>query len=178
MIIINLIPQTLKSEIKLQNTNSSLRFLLILLFLVVFVYSSIFVGAYLIMKNIFVNLNDETISIAKDTENYITQSETINKDINFISKIQKDYVSWYMFFVQMSKTIKPEIKIKVLSIDKEKNLLSIQGFAETREELLAFEQSLRELNFMDDIKLSRDYLLEKENINFNIEGKFVKYEFK
>ena len=177
MIRINIIPDNIKNEIKI-----NFIYLLIKKFLyILIIVFSIFAMILLISENILITtlakeINSSSLeftSIANTSQNKV---DDINNKLLLLENIQKDFMRWSVFFDYLSKKIPKNIKISHLSISNDGLDISFSGISPTRETLLSFKEMLENSKIFENIDFPVQNLLQKENINFEIKAKLKLYE--
>lgn len=177
MINLNIIPRDLKKEIKLKILYLSLKNYLLIIFIIICFYSIVLLLSTLFLQYEFTRTINESNLITQNTENYGTKVKNINNEINYINKIQNENADILALLVNISNITRADIKIKQIKFDKINKALTINGFAGSRDNLIAFKNSLESTTFLSDINFPLKNLLEKNNIDFEITAKFKSYEF-
>jgi len=178
MLNLNIIPEEIKKTIKLINFYKSYKRILLILFLLITIYAIVFLFGKLILQNHFVETVSRTTILTKTTENYSKNVREINSQINFIGNIQEDFISWSYLVDFIAKNTPDGIDFKQIRFDKNKNTLFLQGIAASRDNLLALKKILENKpDFFSDISFPIKNILEKNNINFEINVSVTSYEF-
>ncbi len=168
---INLIPRAKKEAIA---KNKKLKLVIKLEIIISLALVSFFMVLmsfqYISNLNLNVYLNEQ-----KKNEN-LTQYSKINQyDINFkqanlkienVIAIEKQQLYWSKMFTQLSTIIFPGITIDNLSTEDFK--VTMQGEADTRDELIIFKDKLDKNSCFFDVSLPLSNLVNKNNINFKI----------
>lgn len=177
MINLNIISPEQKKEIKLNAIYDSIRAILVILLLILVFYSAAFIIIKKVMESYYEDTLYESSLTNKSTEDYNSTSRVINEKINEIAEIQKDYFKFTDFINFISKNIDDSIQINKLMINRDTNQILISGFAPNRDSLLALKEMIESLDNFSEFNLPMKTLLEKENINFEINTKIESYEF-
>lgn len=178
MLNLNIIPEKIKKTIKLINFYKSYKRILLILFLIAIVYAIIFLFGKLILQNHFIETVSRTTILTKTTENYSKNVREINNQINFIGNIQENFISWSYLIDFIAKNTPDGISFKQIKFNKDKNSLFIQGKAANRDNLLALKKTLENKpDFFSNINFPIKNILEKNNINFEINIGINSYEF-
>jgi hypothetical protein len=178
MLKLNIIPQSTKNEIKLNNIYFSLKNLLYILVVIIIFYAIIFLIGGLLLQIQFVKTVSETTIISQNKENASLSVIDLNNQINSISSMQGDSVRWTGLFKFISDNTKNDIKYNQINISKNNNTLYLHGLAGTRDGLMNLKAALEKSNYFSSIDFPIQNLLEKNNINFEITCKFASYDFK
>lgn len=178
MIKLNIISPKLKNEIKFKFFYHTLRGIFYILLISILTHTTLLVTAKYILRAHSNETNNRNILATSQTEDYDKKVKDINSQVDYIGAIQNDTVTWSKFIEILSKNINSGIYVSQVSVNQKSEAFSITGFAETRENLLTFKESLEELGYFDTISIPIDILLQKENISFSINTRFTSYEFK
>ena len=131
-----------------------------------------------ILSLYYIETIQNSTSITKKGENYEQQVQLINNQIKTAEEIQKDKIDWSYLLIFLSDNAPSGISIKNLSINSEKNNITILGNAIKRENLLAYADILKNNDIFSNVSFPIQNILEKENINFTITAKINNYGFK
>jgi len=178
MINLNIISQKLKKEINTKTIYLSYKNLLAIIFITLAFYTSACLVCLLVLQIHFVETVKDTTLITRGSENYSAQVRQLNSAITNIESIQSEYTSWSYLLEFLHHLSVENINISSISVNKEKEEISLRGIAATRDSLLQLKEKLEESNYFKEINLPIKNLLEKENISFDINSSFKTYEFK
>lgn len=177
MLTLNIIPPELKKQIHLKNIYKKIvNYFFFLLFTIIF-YGIVLFLVVFVLKTEYKNTANNANLTTKDAANYVLQAKDINIQIDQIEEIQNEIVNWSDFIIKLINYTNNGIQIKSISLSKKNESLIITGFSDTRDNLLLFKQTLTDADFLENINLPIENLLEKDNINFNITAKITSYEF-
>lgn len=178
MLKLNIISNSLKKELNLGLIYNSLKKFLLTSAALLLLYAIILlVGKYILQINFIDTVNQSTL-VTKNVKNYNNQINTINEQMDSISQIQKNNIEWSRLISYLSQNLNQGIKLNQLKFDAASANMQISGQAETREDLLDFKKSLSKNENFGEINFPIKNLLEKNNINFDINVKIINYEFK
>lgn len=168
---INLLPKERKNNLKWKKFNlfllkNGLIFVLATVVFLVFLISNLFI------LNIYKKINQDEIK--KE------ESSGLNKTINEAKKeIDEKHMeteeflkvfskgdSYWVYLDEINQSLPEEVYFKELNLDKEN--LEIKGWSETRNDLLKFEESLKQKEIFKEIEMPISNLTSQENINFEI----------
>lgn len=176
MIKLNLIPSVKKEEIKkAYYVRLVLKwgFELLLIFVV---FAGMLISINYILK---ITLNSNAQSALeknndqyKEIRKYDQEIQGINSQINEIEKIQKGQVHWFKFFERINGQFSDKIEIKKIITSNYAVLLS--GRANNRDNLIQFKDNLEKESCFSEINLPLSNLVEKENVEFQIDFKIKK----
>lgn len=177
MILLNIIPEKLKREIRLYDIYKSTKKLLFVSLIMIIIYIITLLVFKLILQLHFIETVNQTTIITKNTENYTKKVREINQQINSIETIQRESVQWSNLLEFIKSDEENGVEINQIQIDKNNSSIALKGKAKTRDVLLNFKSTLEEKKFFSDINFPIKNLLLKTDIDFEINAKFKSYEF-
>ena len=178
MLTLNIIPKSLKDEIKLQITYLKLKNLLAFLLFLALIYSTAFVALSFVLEMHSINLVHRTNIATRSNDDFSKQVRSINSDVGIVESIQSGYTEWSYMMENLMKTIPRDISISQFTANKNTNLVTINGLARTRDSLLDLKELLEASPNYENVEFPIKNLLQKENINFTITAQLASYEFK
>jgi len=178
MINLNIISQELKKEINTKTIYLSYKNLLAIIFITLVLYTSGYLICLLVLQIHFMETVKDTTLITRGSENYTAQVKQLNSAITSVENIQSEYINWSYLLEFLHQLSDQDINISNINVNKEKEVISLNGMAATRDSLLQLKKKLEESNYFTEINLPIKNLLEKENISFDINTSFKTYEFK
>ena len=172
MITINIIPDKIKKEIKINFIYSLLKQNLYILIIILSVFGIIL----LISENILIStltkeMNGSSLDFKNATNSSQNKVNDINNNLLLLNNIQEDFIRWSVFFDYLSKNIPKNITLSKLNITNDGSEISFSGNAPTREALLSFKEMLEDSKTFIDVNFPIQNLLQKENISFEIKAK-------
>ena len=131
--------------------------------------------AFLIL--IWQAVNEQSQVLAKQTGNsannsafYGGQIIEINKKIDAVSKAGESFGALTPKFHELMTQLPTDIKLKNLSMGTDEPVsLALSGTAKTRDALIAYAESLKSISWVENVRLPKSLLLQKDNIDFNLE---------
>lgn len=72
--------------------------------------------------------------------------------------------------MEIINTLPPDIKLSGFSINRESNTVIISGTAATRDAMLEYQKVVGTIEWIKGVTIPKSQLLQKENINFEIQG--------
>lgn len=93
---------------------------------------------------------------------------SFNTEVDQLSKIDQSLFSVPEVLDQIYASFDETISVKGVNFDDTELNVEITGVAETREDLLALEQKLKELEFVDEVLAPLSNYDEKEDVSFSI----------
>ncbi|MBU0722273.1 hypothetical protein KKA93_02345 [Patescibacteria group bacterium] len=171
MLTLNLISEELKKEIKLRRFYLFIKKIYLTLIIITIVAAIILLAAKTILQTKFNDIVGQTTLVTKNNQNYNIKIIDINNRINFIEKVQKDFIPWSNLLKTVANITSNDIGLNYLQINSVEQTIKIKGKAGMRESLLDFKQKMEATTIFKDIDLPIKNILEKENINFEISAK-------
>jgi len=178
MITLNLISQDLKKKIKLNHIHIFLKKIDFILLISVILISITFLTTKLLLERRFVRVVEETTLINRSSQTYNNKVREINKKISIVSQVQNNFIYWSNLFKEIDKDLENNITLSYINADSTSGTIKIKGQAKTRDGLLAFRDALTNSKFFKDIVFPMSNILEKENIEFEINAKISLTELK
>ncbi|MFH0857291.1 MAG: PilN domain-containing protein [Candidatus Magasanikbacteria bacterium] len=132
------------------------------------IISIILLGGEIILQEHFNVLAQQT---AQTTSRYSVANkhfQEINTILENTEKIQKEYYPWTETLNSLASALPDGVTLDNISLDRGQKKIVFSGLANTRENLLLFEQNLNTLPFMNEIKVPLTQLTQKELVPFNL----------
>jgi Tfp pilus assembly protein PilN len=168
---LNLIPPYRKEEIAAIKFRRFFLLQLSFVLLVIFIFALI-----LLIFNEILKIEDDSISYSnlpvdkirdlESLERYDEQFKNANSEIVFLNNIKKENFYWSSLFMELNNTVPESIEIK--NVYTKKNQIFISGIADSRDNLVFFEDNLKKNKCFDEINLPLSNFASKENIDFQI----------
>lgn len=171
MLTLNLISEELKKEIKLRHLYSFIKKINLTLIIITIAIAIILLSAKTILQIKFNDTVDQTTLVTKNNQGYNLKIRDINNKINFIEKIQNDFIPWSNLLEIVADITSNDIDLNYLKINFEEQTIKIKGRAGLRSSLLDFKQKMETTTVFKNIDFPIKNILEKENINFEISAK-------
>jgi len=133
----------------------------------IFLLSVIWFSLFIELKSL-----DASLSIAKQSsqgQDLKAQQglvEELNAQIERISRFQKTHKTYSAILISLANMLPSDVKIIGLTINKQ-NKMSINGFAQRREGVLALQKSLKNSAIFTDVSGPLSNLTKQTNINFS-----------
>ena len=178
MINLNIISQELKKEINTKAIYLSYKNLLAIIFIFLIFYTTTFLICLLVLHIHFIDTVKNTTLITRGGENYSSIVRQLNSNINNVADIQSEFISWSYLLEFLHQQSDQNISIDSISVNREKEEITLRGVAATRDSLLLLKKNLEDSNYFAEINLPIKNLLEKTNISFDINSTFKTYEFR
>ena len=171
MLTLNLISEELKKEIKLRHLYLFIKKINLSLIIITIVIVIILLVAKTILQIKFNDIVDQTTLVTKNNQGYNNKIKNINSKIDFVEKIQNNFIPWSNLLKTIANITSKDIGLYYLKINFEEQTIKIKGKAGLRESLLDFKQKMEATAIFENIDFPIKNILEKENINFEINAK-------
>ncbi|MFH1583010.1 MAG: hypothetical protein ABIB72_01680, partial [Candidatus Falkowbacteria bacterium] len=171
MLTLNLISEELKKEIKLRHLYLFIKKINLTLIIITIVVAIILLAAKTILQVKFNNIVDQTTLVTKNNQGYNTKVRDINSRLDFVEKIQNGFIPWSNLLKTVAEITSSDIGLNYLKINFAEQTIKIRGKAGLRESLLDFKQKMEAMAIFENIDFPIKNILEKENINFEINAK-------
>ena len=173
---LNLLPPTKKKALRAGLVLAYVQSLTIVLFLFVILVSATIFSVRLMMKSDVDGLTEQARAASSDEATEIlTSIKQVNDFLDKTEGLRLNFVPWADVLEQITPLVPRHTRLDKITIDGGGKIV-ITGLAETREEALALKQSLEEQPYITDLVSPLTNLLQKYNVDFNFEMKYVPEE--
>jgi Tfp pilus assembly protein PilN len=172
MLKLNLLPPLEKKRLELTEL-SRLTALLAVWFLVFLVVFVLLLTTTFFSLSILLNEQKKLIEIRQSdpkTQHLLEIEEKIERTNQIIRQIclkQKEIILWTPPLEEISKITPSGIYLTNFSYQAAKNQITLNGWANYRENLLRFQKSLEESSFFEEVKAPLANLVKQKDINFS-----------
>lgn len=171
MLTLNLVSSGQKREIKLRHIYSLVKAVNLTLIIITIAIAIILLVAKIILQSKFNDIVNQTTLVTKTNQGYNNNVREINSKLNFIKKIQDEYIPWSNLIQALSEITPADTNFYYLKIDSVGQTISIKGKSGLRSSLLEFKEKMEALAYFKDIEFPIKNILEKENIDFEINAR-------
>jgi hypothetical protein len=171
MLTLNLISGELKKEIKLRHLYLFIKKINLALIIITILIAITLLAAKTILQINFNNIVEQTTLVTKNNQGYNNKIRDINSRIDFVEKIQNGFIPSSNLLETIADITSKDIGLYYLKINFEEQTIKIKGKAGLRESLLDFKQKMEATNIFNNIDFPIKNILEKENIDFEINAK-------
>jgi len=172
MLKLNLLPPKDKRRLELIDFSYLLIFFSFRLAIIFIIFILILITTYFSLL-ILVNAQDDLIKVRQNNERTQLQMEIegkikqTNKEAKQVYVKQNELIVWTPILEKLSKITPQGIYLNNFSYLSINNKINLIGFAENRDRLLAFENSLKEIPYFKEVSAPLSNLIKQTNINFN-----------
>lgn len=171
MLTLNLISDELKKEIKLRHLYLLIKKINLTLIIITIAAAIVLLSAKTILQTQFNNIVNQTTLITKNSQGYNNKIKIINSKLDFVETIQNNFIPWSNLLKTVADITTGDIGLSYLKINLEEQTIKIKGRAGQRDSLLDFKQKMEASTIFREIDFPLKNILEKENINFEINAK-------
>lgn len=168
MISLNLIPQNKIEEIKIKRIYLIIKKLIILFLLFSTIVALSLIASRYILEQKINQLITENISSLKASQDINQRISFINQRTAKIKSIQNNFIDWHPYLIELSLITPESIKFQSLSLNRINQKLTLNGLAETRQDLLELEKNIDQSKFFYNVNLPLRNLLNQRDIQFNL----------
>lgn len=167
---LNLVPEKIKKEIKIKLLGDIILDCLFIFSVASVALAIVFKVSWMITDETLSNL-DPSDSVSSSIRGYEEEIKEINRKTSELSEIQKDFIPWTCLIKKTGEAADGLVVFDLFNIERENGNVLIEGWAESRDDLLAFKDNLKKIEDFSAVSLPIENLLKKEEINFKITAK-------
>ena len=171
MLTLNLVSAEQKKEIKLRHLYGFIKKISLTLVVIAIIIAIILLVAKIVLQLKFNNIVEQTTLVTKNNQGYNSKVREINGKLGFIAKIQDEYIPWSNLIKKLAAITPADINFSYLKLDAQDKTISLKGKAKFRDSLLDFKDEMAANPVFQDIGFPIKNILEKENIDFEINAK-------
>jgi len=172
MLVLNLISEEFRKKIRLKHFYQITKKINYILIIFAIFVAVILLSAMIILQNNFIETVNQTTLITKNNQAHNKKIMEINSKLKLISTIQDDFVVWSKIIEDLSIIIPANVSMDLVKIDLINKSVKLRGVAKQRSGLLELKNNLEKSGSYINIEFPIKNLLEKENIDFEINTKF------
>lgn len=171
MLTLNLVSSGQKKEIKLRHIYGFIKTVNLTLIIITITIAIILLVAKIILQSKFYDIVNETTLVTKTNQGYNNNVRDINNKLNFIEKIQAEFIPWSNLMEKLAEMTPADINFYYVKLDSTDQTIKIKGRAGLRSSLLNFKDRMETAGYFKEIEFPIKNILEKENIDFEINAK-------
>lgn len=165
---INLLSPQQRQEIHLKRIYIAIKEMTMLFLLFSVIIAILLLASKYYLENQLADLIKRNATQIKQNQEINAAVIEINDKIKTVEKIQKDFTPWSQYIYQITSLTPDEIRFIHININKDNNIINIQGVSKTRDTLLEFKKRLEESNYFYSVELPLSDLLSKTENRFNL----------
>src|SRR3989338_9341333 len=162
MLTLNLISSGQKKEIKLRHIYDVIKTVNFILIIIIIVIAIILLIAKVILQSKFTEVVNQTTLVTKTNQGYNNNVREINSKLNFIEKIQTEFIPWSDLLKKLAEITPTDINLYYVKLDSLEQIIKIKGRAELRDSLLNFKDKMETAGYFEEIDFPIKNILEKE----------------
>jgi len=179
MIKLNLLPPKEKKEIELADFNYLIVSFGVYLLFILIIFSLLLASTYFCLV-IFLKTQSLLIEDKKgnkENQSLVETEENIkqaNQQINKVFIKERDLIVWTPIIEELAQIVPNGIYLNSFSSQTDTNRINISGWANKRDTLLLFQESLEKSPYFVEIKSPLSNLIKQEDIDFSFSFSPVK----
>lgn len=175
-ITLNLLPPVKKEALRLGLVLAYAQTMVFLFFIVTVFAAVALVYVKIMVSDIGRDLERQSASLGGEETAAVTSDiKQINDFLNDVDKLEKQFEPWSVFFERLTPLIPPGTQLTRIRID-ESGRIFLSGVAPTRNDALELLRRLKEAPFVTDVVSPLSNILQKQQVNFDFEMKYVRPE--
>ena len=171
MLTLNLISVEQKKEIRLRHIYGFIKKINLTLIIIAILIAIILLSAKIILQIKFNNVVEQTTLVTANNQGYNNKVKEINSKLIFIEKIQNDYVPWSNLIKKLAEITPADVSLSYLKFGVKDKAITLRGVAKLRDSLISLKDKMDADPIFKNINFPIKNILEKENIDFEINAK-------
>ncbi|KKR91720.1 MAG: hypothetical protein UU95_C0027G0006 [Parcubacteria group bacterium GW2011_GWC2_42_12] len=171
MLTLNMVSAEQKKEIRLRHIYGFVKTINLTLIIITIAIAIILLAAKIILQSKFNDTISQTTLVTKTNQSYNNNIREINNKLNFIAKIQTEFIPWSNLIKSLAEITPADINFYYVKLDSLEQTIKINGRAGLRSSLLNFKEKMKATAYFKEIEFPIKNILEKENIDFEINAK-------
>ena len=171
MLTLNMVSAEQKKEIRLRHIYGFVKTINLTLIIITIAIAIILLAAKIILQSKFNDTISQTTLVTKTNQSYNNNIREINNKLNFIAKIQTEFIPWSNLIKNLAEITPADIDFYYVKLDSLEQTIKINGRAGLRSSLLNFKEKMKATAYFKEIEFPIKNILEKENIDFEINAK-------
>jgi Tfp pilus assembly protein PilN len=147
-----------------------IRDILEIVLLVYSVLAIILLWSWLVLQENFNNLAESSVLVNREYSKYNQEIRQVNGDIRNFNQAAKYYSPITPKLTEIINTLPEDIKLNSLELSRAQNKIVLSGTALTRDALLNYQKTLKQISWLENIETPTSQLFQKENINFEVKA--------
>lgn len=170
MITLNLATKKIKKKIFKEILLSLVKdVVLLILFAVLINATFIFISREMLNKD-FERIKSQKQLIHMHSQPFNIEVSEINRRMNKINQIQKEYTKWSETILELSRLIPNNVIISTIELNKTSDKFSIAGTAKYREDFISLKENLETSDIVFNLSSPLSNLLHQEDLKFSLSG--------
>ncbi len=168
MLALNLLSPREKLDSTLQWNYIIIKNVILMILVVTFVISTVLFSTKVVLLKKLKEAEEQAALVNNSQNNTNQDIIQINKELGYIKTAQKDFIPWSTPIWYFLQTVPQGITISNIKIQTSDSIIKIEGVADSRDILLSFKNELENTEFIKELYLPLNNLLQKTDIQFNM----------
>lgn len=166
MLVLNVLPPSLKEEFELNRVKTVVRSVLALtIFCLVISLMAVLMSLW--VSRFLVEVTTESSSALESNAEILE----FNKNVNRIGTVQDLFFSYSDTFAPITNAIPADVQITEISVNGEHQIVTIMGNTEQKSLIFQTKESIQNIEGVSDVRLVTDELITKTRKSFTITAK-------
>lgn len=126
---------------------------------------------WLVLTQSLNDLAQSAILINRSSPAINEQIRTVNRTAKQVLVAAEGFELLTPRLVELFEALPPTIKLSRVIMNRADSTLTLNGTAKTRDDLLAFQESLRKISWLEPATAPQSQLFQKDNVSFEINAK-------
>jgi len=137
--------------------------------------ATVLVWNWIVLQEGFYELTLNSITANPQQFAYNQEIKKINKITKDIGIAGKSYMPISPKLLEITHSVPDSIKINLINLDRKKQTLTLSGTAKTRNDLISYENSFKNISWIEKVEAPISKLFQKDNINFEFKTKLKNF---
>lgn len=172
-VLISLMPVGTEEEYSQARRISFLNFVNILIILSAIIFIPLFIGGYFLLSTIKNNAEEELsrlqdVLATEEFKQMEKEAIEFSRNLNLMEALAANKSDWPKVLEELDERKTAGVIYNRISAESYKGIVSLEGLAITRDQLLDFKENLLKSEILTNVELPLKFLEKKDNINFII----------
>lgn len=165
---LNLLPPPKRKSVAAMLKFLFIKGMLEMIILVGAIVATILLWSWLVLLEEYNNLSVSAVQISRGSSSRNQEIRQLNKSIFDLERSGAGFTIVSIKITDIANILPPNVTLRTFNLNRRANQIELWGTADSRPSLLAFEDSLRKISWVEEIQAPASRLLQKENINFEL----------
>ncbi|OGH90239.1 MAG: hypothetical protein A2537_00785 [Candidatus Magasanikbacteria bacterium RIFOXYD2_FULL_36_9] len=167
---INLLPPSKKGLLEKLVKFIFFKEILEIVLLVAAFLSVILLWSWYALQNQYNDLSQSALLVNREYSHYNQEIRKLNQIVRQFNTANATFSPLTPKILELIENLPNSIKINSLNINRKNNQIVISGTAQTRDELLKYQSSLKNYSWIESVQTPTSQLFQKDNVNFEIKA--------
>lgn len=122
--------------------------------------------SWMVLQEDFNNLSSSSILVNQGFSSYNQEVRKINQITHSVVTSGQNFQPIASDLLELANTMPTGIKLSTLDLDRPNLKMTLSGVAKSRDDLLNYQEKIKEISWVDKIDTPASQLFQKENIDF------------